>query len=278
MNKLSTKKRVKILHMLLEGTSMRATSRINKVSFNAVARLLVNGGKVCFLHHMYTVREVEASLIQCDELWSFCFAKQKNARYTTVGPRGAGDVWTWTAIEADTKLWISYKVGDRTDRAAVSLMKDLKSRLAYIEKIQINTDGNVSYKKAIRTIFGRQVKYAQLVKEFGSEPSITKRRVSGRPSKKCTSTSFVERHNLTIRMGVRRYTRKTNAFSKKIENHRHMIALFATYYNFIRVHMTLGTTPALAAGLADEPYTLEWLVDMIDDYAPKPKRPKTYRT
>lgn len=206
-----------------------------------------------------------------------CYAKQKNVRYATAAPYGAGDAWIWTALEADTKLLVSYKIGARTDQVAMSLMADLRSRIANVRQIQINTDGNTSYRKAIKAMFGRKVKYAQLMKDFGSTPGIAKRRVSGRPSRSNTSTSFVERHNLTIRMGLRRCTRKTNAFSKSIEKHRHMFALFATYYNFIRVHMPLKTTPAVAAGLADEPYTFEWIIGMIDESARKPRRPNAYR-
>ena len=277
-NQLSTAKRTKILHLLLEGTSMRSICRVEGVSWEAVDKLLNDAAQVCRRHHRRKVKGVRAERIQCDELWSFCYAKQKNVTKAVAAPDAAGDVWTWTGIEATSKLLISYKLGDRSDRTCRLFMKDLSSRVLNTRHLTICTDGNASYVKAIRRYFGRSVSYSQLVKDYsGGEVGTRSRQVFGKHSTDKASTSYVERLNLTIRMSSRRYTRKTNGFSKTLENHKNTFHLFATYYNFVRVHQTLGTTPAVAAGLAKKPYSLEWIIRRIDRRAPKPQRPKVYR-
>ena len=257
---------------------MRAICRLEGVSWRTVDKLLKDAARVCRSHHRTTVRGIKAYEIQCDELWSFCYAKQARVKAGIAAPKGAGNVWTWPAIEAEDKLLIAYKVGDRTDRACNSFVKNLRSRVVAVRYLSICTDGNASYVKAIKRYFGRNVTYTQLVKDFsGSDVGIQSRQVLGRHTTEKASTSYVERLNLTIRMSARRYTRKTNGFSKTLENHKNMTHLFATYYNFIRIHQTLGTTPATIAGLALHSYSMEWIVEMIDRKAKKPKRPKVYR-
>ena len=278
VNQLGMAQRVRILNLLLEGMSMRSICRVEDVSWRTVDKLLKDAAKVCRRHHNTAVCDIKARKVQCDELWSFCYMKQKRAKQTVGAPKGAGDVWTWTALEAQDKLLIAYRVGDRTDKTCRAFMKDLRSRITTVRHLDICTDGNASYVKAVRRYFGPAISYSQLVKEFsGKELTIQSRRVSGKHRMEKASTSYVERLNLTIRMSARRYTRKTNGFSKTLDNHRNTIDLFATYYNFIKIHQTLETTPAVEAGLAPYPYTLEWLVEMIDHHAPKPRRPETYR-
>lgn len=278
VNQLSTAQRVRILNLLLEGMSMRSICRVENVNWRTVDKLLKDAAKVCRRHHSVTVRNVKARRVQCDELWSFCYVKQRRVKDAAAAPEGAGDVWTWTALEAGTKLLISYRVGDRTDRACQVFMRDLRLRLASVQHLEICTDGNTSYIKPVKRHFGRRVGYSQLVKDYsGKELTISSRRVSGRHSTNKASTSYVERLNLTIRQHTRRFTRRTTGFSKTLRNHKNAVALFATYYNFIKIHQTLETTPAVEAGLAPYPYTLEWLVERIDRRAPKPKRPETYR-
>ncbi len=277
-NQLDTARRAKILHLLLEGNSMRAICRLEGVSWRTVDKLLNDAARICRNHHRTTVQGIKAYEIQCDELWSFCYVKQKRVKDAKAAPKGAGDVWTWTAIEAEDKLLIAYKVGSRTDRACDSFVKDLRSRVVAVRHLSICTDGNASYVKAIKRYFGRDVTYSQLVKDFsGSNVGIQSRQVLGRHTTEKASTSYVERLNLTIRMCIRRYTRKTNGFSKTLANHKNMTHLFATYYNFIRIHQTLETTPAVEIGLAEYPYSMEWIVEMIDRKAKKPQRPKAYR-
>lgn len=280
VNQLGTAKRAKILSLLLEGMSMRAICRVEDVSWRTVDKLLKDAAKVCREHHDRVVRDIEADNIQCDELWSFCYAKQKRVEEAKTAPKGAGDVWTWTAIEGETKLLIAYKVGDRTDKTCRRFIKDLRLRLrlASLRHMDICTDGNASYVKAIKRYFGRGVSYSQLVKDFsGGDVGIQSRRVFGKHTTEKASTSYVERLNLTIRMSIRRFTRKTSGFSKTLDNHENAIHLFVTYYNFIKIHQTLETTPAAEAGLAPYDYSLEWLVGLIDQRAPKPRRPEVYR-
>lgn len=281
MNKLPLAKRTQILAMLCEGSSMRSISRVADVSINTVSKLLVEAGEACLAIHDETVRNVKASRIQCDEIWSFCHAKQKNVATAKAAPEGAGDVWTWTAIDADTKLIVSYFVGDRSGDSAIELMDDLRDRLA--NRVQITTDGHRAYVEAVEGAFGGDVDYAQLVKLYG--PTITapgryspaectgikKIRREGNPDIAYVSTSFVERQNLTMRMSMRRFTRLTNGFSKKLENHVHALALYFAFYNFCRIHKTLRVSPAMAAGIADTLWTLEDIVAKIDAMAPAPK-------
>ena len=289
MNKLPRSTRTQILHMLVEGSSMRSISRITGVSINTVTKLLVDAGKACAEYHDKQVREVPARRIQADEIWSFCYAKEKNAPYAEKPIDKAGDVWTWTGINADSKLIVSWLVGGRDGSYALELMDDLRSRLT--DRVQLTTDGHKAYLEAVEGAFGGNVDYAQLIKIYGSPPVEDARRYSlahctsaerniivGNPVDAHISTSHVERHNLTMRMSMRRFTRLTNAFSKKIENHCHALALYFTYYNFCRVHKTLKQTPAQAAGLTEQGHTMDWIIDLIEAKAPKAKARGPYKT
>ena len=254
------------------------------MSLNTVTRLLVEAGEACADYHDKAVRDVPASRVECDEIWSFCYAKAKNVGHATAAPGGAGDVWTWTGIDRDSKLLISWTVSPgRGSEYAIDLMDDLRSRLA--NRVQLTTDGHRAYLEAVEGAFGGDVDYAQLVKVYGpaSGPEAqrryspaecigaTKMPIVGLPDPASISTSIVERHNLTTRMSVRRFTRLTNAFSKKIENHCHAAALYAVWYNFCRPHKTLkGDTPAMAAGLTERKHSLGWIVGLIDERAPEP--------
>ena len=278
MNKLPIHKRTQILNMLVEGSSMRSISRVVDVSINTVTKLLVDAGEACQEFHNTAVREVHARRVECDEIWSFCYAKAKNVATASAAPGGAGDVWTWTGIDRDSKLILSWLISPgRGSEYAIELMDDLRSRLA--DRVQLTTDGHRAYLGAVEGAFGGDVDYAQLVKLYGPvataeeqrrySPAVcigaTKTPVVGNPDHDAISTSIVERHNLTTRMSVRRFTRLTNAFSKKIENHHHAVALYTVWYNYCRPHKTLrGATPAMAASLADEPRPLTWIVDLIE--------------
>ena len=287
MNKLPLSKRTQILAMLCEGSSMRSISRVADVSINTVSKLLVGAGEACLAIHDETVRGVQASRVQCDEIWSFCHAKQKNVATAKAAPEGAGDVWTWTALDADTKLIVSFYVGDRSGESAMTLMDDLRARLA--NRVQLTTDGHKAYLEAVEGAFGADVDFAQLVKLYG--PTITapgryspaecigarKQRVEGNPDIAHVSTSYVERQNLTMRMSMRRFTRLTNAFSKKLDNHIHALALYFAFYNFCRIHKTLRMSPAMAAGITDTLWSLEDFVMKIDEMAPTPKKRGPYK-
>lgn len=290
MNKLPTQKRVMILNMLVEGMSMRSISRTVGVSINTVTKLLVEAGRACAEYHDETVRNVTASKVQCDEIWSFCYAKDKNVPTAKAAPEGAGDVWTWTAIDGDSKMILAYEVGDRSDATAIEFMDDLRARLA--NRVQLTTDGHKAYLEAVEGAFGADVDYAQLIKLYGAPTGskgherkyspaectgIKKRKEEGNPDPKHVSTSYVERQNLTMRMGMRRFTRLTNAFSKKLENHLHMLSLYFVHYNFVRVHKSLRMTPAMAAGVSDTLYDMEWIVGLIDARAPAPKKRGPYK-
>jgi IS1 family transposase len=281
MNKLPLKTRAQILSMLVEGSSMRSISRVVGVSINTVTKLLVEAGEACAEYHDKTVREVSAKRVQCDEIWSFVGAKQKNVPGMKAPMEGAGDVWTWTAIDADSKLILSYLVGGRDAAYANAFMDDVAARLA--TRVQLTSDGHKAYLEAVEGAFGADVDYAQLVKLYGNAPEnakgryspaectgIKKTRVEGNPDEAHISTSYVERMNLNIRMGNRRFTRLTNAFSKKIDNHLHMLSLYFLSYNFCRIHKSLKVTPAMAAGVSDTLHDMEWIVGLIDARAPKP--------
>lgn len=280
MNKLSIQKRAQVLELLVEGMSMRATSRVTGVSINTVYRLLEEAGKACAEYHDEAVRDVKAARIQCDEIWSFTYAKQKNVKRAKAALAEAGDTWTWTALDSDSKLIVSWLVGGRDGEYAMALMDDLRSRLA--NRVQLTTDGHRAYLEAVEGAFGDDVDFAQLVKLYGDAPErekryspaecvgTRKRRITGKPVRADVSTSHVERQNLTMRMHMRRFTRLTNAFSKKFENHMHMVALYTVWYNFVRVHKTLRVTPAMEAGLSDTLHDMEWIVGLIDARAPKP--------
>lgn len=264
---------------------MRSISRVADVSINTVSKLLVEAGEACLAIHDETVRNVKASRIQCDEIWSFNYAKQRNVADAKAAPEGAGDVWTWTAIDADTKLIVSYYVGGRNADYAIEFMHDVKDRLA--NRVQLTSDGHHAYLEAVRHAFKGDVDYAQLVKLYG--PTITapgryspaqcigarKRDRTGSPDPQHVSTSYVERQNLTMRMSMRRFTRLTNGFSKKFDNHVHALALYFAFYNFCRVHKTLRVSPAMAAGITDRLWSLDDIVAKIDEMAgpPKPRGP-----
>lgn len=288
MNKLPPKTRVQILSMLCEGTSMRAVSRLTDTSINTVAKLLVDAGKFCAAFHDDKVQGVNAKRVQCDEIWSFTYAKQKNVAAAKAAPDGAGDTWTWTGIEAQSKLIISWLVGGRDSDYAMAFMDDLRSRLA--NRVQLTTDGHKAYLEAVEGAFGGDVDYAQLVKLYGAAPEAIKgkyspadcigarkERIEGNPDMAHVSTSYAERSNLTMRMHNRRFTRLTNAFSKKFESHVHMVAIWTVWYNWVRIHKSLRVAPAMAAGLTDRLWTWDEIIAAMDEIAPKPGRPKTYK-
>jgi len=289
MNKLSPGQRAKILRLLVEGMSLRAISRSEEISINTVTKLLVDAGKACTAHHDEHVRNLRRTRrIQVDEIWAFTYAKEKNVRYAKKPPPGAGDTWTWTALDADSKLMVTWLIGPRDHGSAYNLMLDLSERLP--NRVQLTTDGLASYVPAVEDVFGADVDFAQLIKLYGPGKDTDERttsaryspptchgtrvvRVTGDPNPKHINTSYVERSNLTIRMGVRRFTRLTNAFSKKLENHAHHVALMLTFYNWCRRHKTLRMTPAQAAGLTETWFDLDWLVSVIEERTPKPKKP-----
>ncbi len=290
MRKLDTKTRALIIRLLVEGNSIRATSRIADVSKNTVNKLLIDSGKACSKFHDEYIRNVKASLVQCDEIWSFTYAKQKNVKEAKNAPEFAGDTWTWTALDSESKLIISYMVGGRDSEYAMAFMDDLRERLA--NKVQLTTDGHKAYLEAVEGAFGADVDYAQLIKMYG-EPvgqsrnerrysptectGTKKRRIEGDPDIKYVSTSHVERQNLTMRMHMRRFTRLTNAFSKKVENHAYAVALHFMYYNFVREHQTLKVTPAMQAGLTDRLWDIEDIVALVDANEPAPKKRGSYK-
>jgi IS1 family transposase len=288
MNRLPLEKRVQILSMLVEGSSMRSISRVADVSINTVTKLLVDAGKACAVFHDEKVRGVKTRRCQVDEIWSFTAAKQKNVAKMRAPVAGAGDTWTWTAIVADNKLLITWLVGGRDSEYAMAFMDDLKDRLA--NRVQLTSDGHKAYLDAVEGAFGADVDYAQLVKLFGAAPDsakgryspaecigIRKERIEGKPDPKHISTSYAERQNLTMRMQMRRFTRLTNAFSKKFENHMHMVALYTVWYNYVKQHKTLkGISPAMAAGISDTLWSMTDLAEMIDATLPKPGKRGPY--
>ena len=288
MNKLPIAKRVQILSMLCEGSSMRSISRVCDVSINTVAKMLEDAGKVCMAFHDENVRNVQSKRVQVDEIWSFTAAKQKNVASMKKPVDGAGDTWTWTAIDADSKLIVQWYVGDRDGETAKFFINGLAERLA--TRVQLTSDGLKAYLEAVEGAFGADVDYAQLVKLYGASPEsakgryspaectgIIKTKIEGEPDPKHISTSYVERQNLTMRMSMRRFTRLTNGFSKKLESHIYAISLYFVFYNFCRIHKTLKVTPAMAAGMTDKLMSMEDVVALIDAAAPKPGRPKTYK-
>jgi len=287
MNKLSLEDRARILHLLCEGMSIRAVTRLTGASKNTVAKLLVDAGKACAAYHDEHVRNVKARRVQVDEIWSFTYAKQKNVATAKDAPEGAGDTWTWTALCADSKMIVSYLVGGRDAEYAMWFMDDLAARLA--NRVQLTSDGHRAYLEAVEGAFGCDVDYAQLVKMYG--PTITapgryspaectgakKIRVMGSPDIEAVSTSYVERQNLTMRMHMRRFTRLTNAFSKKVENHAHAVALHMMYYNFVRIHKTLRVTPAMAAGVTDRLWEISDIAKLVEDAEARPAKRGPYK-
>jgi lambda repressor-like predicted transcriptional regulator len=281
MNKLDVAARAKILSMLCEGTSMRSVSRLADVSFNTVAKLLEDAGRFCAGYHDAKVKGVKAKRVQVDEIWSFTYAKQKNVKAAKRAPDGAGDTWTWTAIEVQDKLLISLFVGGRDGDFAAWFIQDVADRVT--TRIQLTSDGHKAYLDAVEGAFGADVDYAMVVKLFGASSETVKGRyspaectgtiktpITGKPDMAHVSTSYSERSNLTMRMHNRRFTRLTNAFSKKFENHAHMVAIYAVWYNWIRIHKSLRVTPAMAAGLSKT--VLDWsdIIALMDAEAPRP--------
>ncbi len=270
---MSIERRAQILSCLCEGNSVRATCRMLDCSKDAVLKLVVDAGTACATYHEEHVRGVASKRVQVDEVWSFVHAKAKNVPQEKRGEFGYGDVWTWTAIDADSKLMIAFHLGRRDAGAAHTFMNDVASRLA--NRVQLTSDGNHAYLSAVDEAFDRGIDYAMLVKKYGDSPESEKRYsppiclgadktvIRGRPDPEHISTSYVERSNLTIRMQNRRFTRFTNAFSKKLTNHRHMFAIFCVYYNFVRIHQTLRVTPAMEAGICDHVQTMEEIASLV---------------
>jgi IS1 family transposase len=273
MNKLTTAKRVAVVSALIEGCSVRSTSRLTGVSKGAILRLLAEVGTACATFQDEAIRNLRTKRVQADEIWSFCYAKDKNvtAAIREKNP-AAGDVWTWTALDADSKLMISWLVGDRNSATAHAFMSDVAARLA--NRIQLTTDSYTLYLGAVDNAFVSDIDYAQLHKIYKANatgrysPAVcigcTKNDVCGSPDPKHVTTSHVERQNLTMRMHMRRFTRLTNAFSMKIENHCHSVALFYMHYNFARIHQTLRVTPAMEAGIAKTVWSIQDIVELTE--------------
>lgn len=274
MNKLPPQKRAQILGMMVEGMSIRSICRLLGVGKNTVARLLVDAGQACAEYQNQAFRNLPCKKVQVDEIWSFVYAKAKNVPDDKEGM--AGDVWTWTAIDAETKLVPSFFMGDRSANSANIFMQDLKERLA--GRTQITSDGHKAYIEAVENAFGKEVDFAQLVKIYGNSGEghqrysksecvgTHKEVIRGKPDQNHINTSFVERSNLSMRMGLRRFTRLTNAFSKKMENHYYAMAIYFMHYNFVRIHQTLRCTPAMAAGVSKTLWSMEDVVKVIDDF------------
>jgi IS1 family transposase len=274
MNKLSTAKRAAVVAALVEGCSIRATVRLTGVAKNTVTKLLVELGEACTRYQNATLQNLSVRRVQADEIWSFVGAKDKNIPAERKGEYGIGSVWTWTAIDADTKLCISWLVGTRDAGSAHEFMTDVAGRIR--TRVQLTTDGHGVYLAAVEDAFGGNVDYAQLVKIYGADPMAEKRyspaqcigctaqTIQGTPDPKHINTSYVERQNLTMRMSMRRFTRLTNAFSKKVENHAAAVALYFMFYNFGRIHQTLRITPAMAAGVTDHVWGIEEIVRLLD--------------
>jgi IS1 family transposase len=275
MNKLSRQKRAQVIAALVEGNSVRATCRMTGAAKGTVLKLLADLGKACAAYQDCTLRNLPCQRIQCDEIWAFCYAKEKNLPEELKGRFGFGDVWTWTAICADTKLVPSFLVGERTAAFARKFIDDLASRLT--QRIQLTTDGHKAYLNAVEDAFGIDVDYAMLDKIYSAPPpegqaryspgeccGTRKLRIKGNPDPAHVSTSFAERQNLTMRMHMRRFTRLTNAFSKKVENLRHAVTLHFMHYNFAKVHQTLRVTPAMEAGVADHVWSIEDIAGLLD--------------
>lgn len=274
MNILDTSKQAQILNCLAEGCSMRSTSRLTGAAKKTVERMLREAGKACADYMDKTMRNLPCKLLQVDEVWSFTYAKQKNVPAHLKGRKDVGDTWTWIAIDADTKIIPSWHVGKRDAQDAYWFISDLKERLA--SRVQLTSDGHRPYLQAIEEHFGSEIDYSMLIKMYGREtgkgevrysPPVCigarRRKIIGNPDRNLISTSFVERQNLTLRMTNRRFTRLTNAFSKKIENHKHMMAIYTMNYNFCRIHQTLRCTPAMESKIADHVWSLEEIANLI---------------
>jgi IS1 family transposase len=279
MNKLTPERRAQVVKCLVEGNSIRATVRMTGAAKNTVVKLLVDLGKACSEYQDRTVRDLKCKQVQCDEIWSFVGCKEANLTEAKEDA-GMGDIWTWTALDADTKLILSWYVGERDGEAACEFMGDVAARIA--NRVQLTTDGHAPYLEAVEDAFAGEIDYAQLIKMYAADGPKGKKGkrsevctgskkvpVVGKPDDAKISTSYVERQNLTMRMGMRRFTRLTNAFSKKLENHAHAIALHFMFYNFARPHITLSKpypkTPAMAAGVADHVWSVDEIVGLLSN-------------
>jgi IS1 family transposase len=280
MNTLQIDRQIAVISALVEGNSIRATVRMTGVAKDTVIKLLAKIGQACAEYQDKTLRNLPCKRIQCDEIWSFCYAKEKNVPEDLRGKFGYGDVWTWTALCADTKIIPCWRVGGRDAWNAQNFMHNLASRLT--NRVQLTTDGHRVYLTAVEVAFGTHIDYAMLVKLYGNEPKGAETRYSpaqcigaiatpiiGNPDVKHISTSYAERQNLSMRMHMRRFTRLTNAFSKKVENHAHALALYFMYYNFCRVHQSLRVTPAMEAGISDHVWELREIVELIHSASEK---------
>jgi len=274
MNKLDTKKRTQIIAALVEGNSIRATCRMTGAAKGTVTKLLVDIGKACKEYQDKHLRSLSCRRVQCDEIWSFCYSKERNVPDEFKGQFGFGDVWTWTALCEESKLVPCWYVGDRTAKSANAFISDLAERFKH--RVQMTTDGHRVYIEAIEGAFGLNIDYAMLIKLYGKEgqedqkkyspaqcTGIIKQTIQGNPDSKHVSTSHVERQNLTMRMSMRRFTRLTNAFSKKVENLGHAVALHFMYYNFCRIHQSLRVTPAMAANVTDHVWDIEDIIALL---------------
>ena len=287
MNKLTTKQRTLILKLLVEGNSLRATARIADVSRNTVDKLLRDVGAACLAYQDEHLRNLPCKHVQCDEIWSFVYSKQKNVPKELEDHFGVGDVWTWVAMCSDTKIVPCWHVDNRGAAAAKSFMNDLAGRLK--NRVQLTTDGHRVYVDAVEGAFAGDIDYAMLIKLYGGDKDSEKRyspadyegskkiQVNGAPDMEKVSTSYIERQNLTMRMSMRRFTRLTNGFSKKLENHMHAISLHYMHYNFCRIHKTLGVTPAMEAGVTDKLHDIEWIIEIADSMEPAPKKRGPYK-
>jgi IS1 family transposase len=275
MNKLTIKRRAQIIGIMVEGIPIRAITRMTGVSKNTAAKLLADAGQACLEYQDQTLRNLPCKRIQADEIWSFVYAKQKNVPQEKRGQFGYGDVWTWTALDADSKLIVCWYIGRRDAQAAYTFMTDLANRL--MNRVQLTIDGHHAYLSAVDAAFARDIDYAMLVKQYGPAPEAEKRpsppvcvgsermEVRRRPDPEHISASYVEQQNLSMRMGMRRSTRLTDAFSRKLANHMHALSLYFMNYNFVRIHQTLRCTPAIEAGVADRLWSLEDIVRIVDE-------------
>jgi len=277
MNKLPSEKRAQALQMMVEGVSLRAITRLTGISRTTLLKLLADAGRAFSEYQDRTLMSLNCRRVQVDEAWGFCYAKQKNVACAKAAPEGSGDIWTWIGIDADSKLAISYYVGNRDGAAALEFMTDLGKRLA--NRVQLTSDGHRAYLDAVEETFGADIDYAQLVKIYGAAPEgntrryspaeccgTVKHRVEGNPDPKHVSTSYSERLNLNIRMGNRRMTRLTNGFSKKADNHAHMMSIYFMHYNFVRLHQTLLITPAMAANVTGKLWEMSDMVKVLEDW------------
>jgi IS1 family transposase len=280
MNKLPSAKRAQALQMMAEGIALRAITRLTGINRTTLLKLLVDAGRAFSDYQDRVLVNLSCKRVQVDEAWAFCYAKQKNVASAKAAPEGAGDIWTWVGLDADSKLVVSWYVGGRDSEAAMTFMDDLAPRLA--SRVQLTSDGHRPYLEAVEGAFGANIDYAMLVKTYGEAPEGQRRysppictgarrhRVEGNPDPKYISTSFSERQNLNIRMGNRRMTRLTNAFSKKAENHAHMMAVYFMHYNFVRIHQTLKITPAMAAGVTSRLWEISDLVAVLEAWETQP--------